>query len=255
MLCAARRVQLHVIKQNNKTMSDRSKHFLVKKFRHDQQGEAPPEPLSDCDPYDFEPDDLDELHCSAPHPFSTSDELPIFRIQSLSPTSRSLSPIDHISASMLNITISPCSSSFTDEIEPIIVEDQISPCSSSGDMNSPDDRFDAFVSLEEIHSQIGTPTAPAVHSKLLKLETIVEGVFLDTPPKEFSNFSFYRDSLKAIQLFNTDKYVQEHKEHRLKRKNQEIVNKASGDKMELDEDDPNVVDTHNLAKIIEYSEF
>lgn len=240
---------MYATKHNIKTMSGRSRNILTKKFRHDQQDEAPPspEPLSDCDSYDFDPDDLD---ASVPQPFSTSDELPIFRIQSLSPTSRSLSPIDHISASMLNITISPCSSSFTagdsDEIDPTI-EDRISPCS-SGDMNSPDDRFDAFVSLEEIHSQIGTPTAPAVHSRLLKLETIVEGVFLDTPPKEFSD-RFYRDSLKAIQLFNGDK------EHRLKRKGQEIVYNAMGDKMELDDDTPNVIDTHNLAQIIEYSEF
>lgn len=232
------------------------------KFRHDQQlDETPPspEPLSDYDSYDFDPDDLEALHCAEPHPFSTSDELPIFRIRSLSPTSRSLSPIDHISASMLNITISPSSSYFTagdsDDNDPLI-EDRISPCSSSGDVNSPDCP-DAFVSLEEIHSQIGTPNAPTAHSKLLKLETIVEGVFLDTPPKEFSHH-FYRDSLKAIKLFNTDNYVleqQPHKEHRLKRKSQEIGYRASGEEMDYEDDDPDIVVTHNLAQITEYSEF
>lgn len=239
-------------------MSERARKTVAKN-RHDQQpNPQSPEPLSDCDSYDdFDPKDLEALRSQ---PFSTSDELPIFRIQTLSPTSRSLSPIDHISASMLNITVSPCSSSFTagdsDEIDPNIIEDRISPCSSSDDMDSADGRhFDAFVSLEEIHSQIGTPNERTVRTKL-KLETIVEGVFLDTPPKEMSD-RFYRDSMKAIQLFSIDKYVQEqqqHQEHRLKRKSQEIAYRESEEKMELDDDDSDV-DTHNLAQIIEYTEF
>lgn len=121
----------------------------------------------DCSsPYlSFLQNDEDEL-INLPH--ITVDELPIFRISSLSPSARSLSPIS-------------------------IAEDQnYETRSLYNNMEDPefetDISCDEFTSLDDIHAQIGTPND--CQSKIVNLETIFEGVFLDTPPKRKLNTAY-----------------------------------------------------------------
>lgn len=93
-------------------------------------------------------------------PYMSSDELPIFRIQSLSPSGRSLSPIDNVS--LLDLSISPLESSGDESMDE--------------DYHTDEER----VSLLDITAQIGMSPP----NKRLNLETIFEGQFLETPPKK-----------------------------------------------------------------------
>ncbi|XP_037031967.1 uncharacterized protein LOC119071235 [Bradysia coprophila] len=94
----------------------------------------------------------------------TSDELPIFSISSMSPTSRSLSPVmaDQMCISPVDF------SDFDDEDE---------ECSDDLSTDNPDRML-----LNDIHALIGTPDEKN-DRRLLNLETIFEDVFLETPPK------------------------------------------------------------------------
>lgn len=112
----------------------------------------------------FTENDEEELF-NLPH--ITVDELPIFRISSLSPSARSLSPIS-------------------------IAEDQCYETRSLyNNMDDPDFETDIscdeFTSLDDIHAQIGPSDC---QSKIVNLETIFEGVFLDTPPKRKLNTAY-----------------------------------------------------------------
>lgn len=121
---------------------------------------------NDCSsPYlSFEIDEEELLNL----PHITVDELPIFRISALSPSARSLSPIS-------------------------IGEDQnYETRSLYNNMDDPDLETDIssdeFTSLDDIHAQIGTSSD--CHNKNVNLETIFEGVFLDTPPKRKMNTAY-----------------------------------------------------------------
>lgn len=92
----------------------------------------------------------------------TSDELPIFSISSLSPTSRSLSPV-----MADQMCISPVDFSDSDDEK----------CSDDLTAENPDRML-----LNDIHALIGTPDEKN-DRRLLNLETIFEDVFLETPPK------------------------------------------------------------------------
>ncbi|KAG4070601.1 hypothetical protein HA402_013521 [Bradysia odoriphaga] len=94
----------------------------------------------------------------------TSDELPIFSISSMSPTSRSLSPVmaDQMCISPVDF------SDFDDDDE---------ECSDDLSTDNPDRML-----LNDIHALIGTPDEKN-DRRLLNLETIFEDVFLETPPK------------------------------------------------------------------------
>lgn len=87
------------------------------------------------------------------------------------------------SNSLLNLSISPISVNHDDELarDYFMHGDQHS-YSGTGD----DDDDEERISLDEITAQINTP--PPSHSKSaskrLNLETIFEGVFLETPPKK-----------------------------------------------------------------------
>lgn len=95
----------------------------------------------------------------------TSDELPIFSIRSLSPTSRSLSPV---------------------------VADQM--CISPFDFGDSDEEHcDERMMLNDIQALIGTPDEK--NEGKLNLETIFEDVFLETPPKKRERKRFSFDSI------------------------------------------------------------
>ncbi|XP_019543500.3 uncharacterized protein LOC109414173 [Aedes albopictus] len=101
------------------------------------------------------------------------DELPVFSTQSLSPSGRSLSPIDMDTSpprsSRGNSTYhTPCDSPYGQ------------PCGKD------------YVTLEEIQARIGMTPPPDVDqcrsSPRLNLETIFEDKFLETPPKAGKEF-------------------------------------------------------------------
>ncbi|XP_017841491.2 uncharacterized protein LOC108599207 [Drosophila busckii] len=98
------------------------------------------------------------------------DELPVFEIRAYSPHGRTPSPIDEIE---------------TDVMTPKLSSPQRSP----GRKNNPE-----FVALHEINAQICAPSdnvndSAANLSRSNSLETIFEGVFLHTPPREKLNNS------------------------------------------------------------------
>ena len=107
------------------------------------------------------------------------DELPLFPLQSFA---RSRSPFDmHEPISLLNLSISPIAS-------PIHLNHDREIINNTGDdsIGSPNplelscDR----ISLAEIKAQIQSPQCSSPSAKRLNLETIFEGVFLETPPKK-----------------------------------------------------------------------
>lgn len=115
--------------------------------------------------------------------FRSADELPVFRIQSISPTSRSLSPIefnedeDDDDNGLLTFSLSPCGS--TSDL------DESPPTSRFPlDFDSSDPESDR-ISIASINALIGTtPPTSGPLGKRLNLETIFEGVFLHTPPAQ-----------------------------------------------------------------------
>lgn len=124
-------------------------------------------------------------------PSISSDELPIFSIQSISPTSRSLSPIDNISLlHFLSPCVSPDYNEAIDDMKGVALFDD-------------DDR----VSLEEVNAKIGSSPADAIREKKSNLETIFEGVFLETPPKK-PQTSWRLNSI-APQSNMVNRFVQE----------------------------------------------
>ncbi|XP_055641198.1 uncharacterized protein LOC129778357 [Toxorhynchites rutilus septentrionalis] len=98
------------------------------------------------------------------------DELPVFSTQSLSPSGRSLSPID------------------TESFSPPRYSQNSSICDNSAyntPFESPSQLGKDFVTLEEIHARIGVTPPDSERSRTrLNLETIFEGEFLETPPKK-----------------------------------------------------------------------
>lgn len=108
------------------------------------------------------------------------------------------------SISLLNLSISPISVNHDDEL----VRDfygYSDPRSYSGAGNDDDDDEER-ISLDEITAQINTP--PPSHSisatKRLNLETIFEGVFLETPPKK-RKFDSWR--VQTIREVTTDERI------------------------------------------------
>lgn len=100
------------------------------------------------------------------------DELPAFEIRAYSPHGRTPSPIDDFNVSIIE----------TPKQE---AQQQRSP----GRQNDPE-----FVPLHEINAQISAPSdnadeSTAGISRANSLETIFEGVFLQTPPREMHNKS------------------------------------------------------------------
>lgn len=141
----------------------------------------------------------DGFHFGPSHKLSY-DELPVFSIQSVSPSGRSLSPIDNEPLSLLNLSISPISS----------MSDL------SGDDDTEDGRDDHDpdrISLEEINAQINTPPSSAkCTSKRLNLETIFEGVFLETPPKKRRYDAWGVRKVNQITVERINTYVMEQRQ-------------------------------------------
>lgn len=147
----------------------------------------------------------------------SSDELPTFSIQSVSPSGRSLSPITYAAEpiSLFNLSISPISS-MNDLTQLNEMDDDLFGVSSlegtaNGKRKDSDiDDDDERVSLDEITAQIKSPPASQLHcsGKRLNLETIFEGVFLETPPKK-RKFDSWRMRIKEITAERLHMYVQE----------------------------------------------
>ncbi|XP_055546873.1 uncharacterized protein LOC129731126 [Wyeomyia smithii] len=98
------------------------------------------------------------------------DELPAFSTQSLSPSGRSLSPIDMNTSPPRSKHSTPCST----------------PVDSSGLQQQPPSVEKDYVTLEEVHARIGLTPPPDVRTR--NLETIFEDKFLETPPsREFES--------------------------------------------------------------------
>lgn len=127
--------------------------------------------------------------------FRSDDEMPIFRIQSLSPTSRSLSPIElDDDDELLTFSLSPCGSTSD-------LADSPSHASRQDIDGTQDDSADDRISVDSINALLGTPPASSQLGKRLNLETIFEGVFLHTPPQKCSRVKdFVEDQRKQRRL-------------------------------------------------------
>lgn len=147
--------------------------------------------------------------------FRSADELPAFRIQSLSPTSRSLSPIefnddndddDDDENGLLTFSLSPCGSSSGDLDESSVIISCSSRFQPEFDKSSDAD-VDDGISIASINALIGTPPASSAANgkRLLNLETIFEGVFLHTPPPQKS---------ARIKQYVEDQHQQHQSRHR-----------------------------------------
>lgn len=119
----------------------------------------------------------------------TSDELPIFSIKSLSPTSRSLSPV-----MADQMCISP--------VDYVDSDEEYSDDFSVDNTNHPDRML-----LNDIHALIGTPDEKN-DRKLLNLETIFEDVFLETPPKR-KQMTPQQYEHKRFSFDNISRYVRD----------------------------------------------
>ncbi|XP_035780386.1 uncharacterized protein LOC118460296 [Anopheles albimanus] len=134
---------------------------------------------------------------------SLLDEMPPFSAFSLSPSARSLSPIEMESFDSEHSTPKR-SKEFIGCSTPIFNK---SP--TDGRVTDSSQPAEGFVSLDEIHARIGlTPPDSHKSRSRLNLETIFEGVFLETPPKkEFqSTGNLLRRSIKnrALQFDKVD---------------------------------------------------
>lgn len=141
-------------------------------FSSDEEGYASPYSCSS---------DEDNAHSSNRQ---LVDELPVFSTQSLSPSGRSLSPID------VDFSSPPRSSRGNSLYStPFDSPSQMIPVGKD------------FVTLEEIQARIGmTPPADQdperCRSPRLNLETIFEDQFLETPPKTINDARSNRDLLR-----------------------------------------------------------
>lgn len=145
------------------------------------------------------------------------DELPTFSIRSISPNGRSMSPIANEPISLFNLSISPISSM---EDLTRINEQSImgSSCGTNIDVScgkfakdltpASEDCVSNYdenerISLDEITASINTPPSMLSQSrgshKRLNLETIFEGVFLETPPKK-RKFDSRRTAFKFNEI-------------------------------------------------------
>lgn len=125
----------------------------------------------------------DSSGCSIDESFSFSESY-----------SRTFDAENESSISLLNLSISPITANPDDEMSKDIFSHSNQHSYSGVDADDDEDR----IPLDEITAQINTP--PPSHSKSatkrLSLETIFEGVFLDTPPKK-RKFESWR--IKAIR--------------------------------------------------------
>uniref|UniRef100_A0A182JZU5 Uncharacterized protein n=1 Tax=Anopheles christyi TaxID=43041 RepID=A0A182JZU5_9DIPT len=110
------------------------------------------------------------------------DEMPPFSACSMSPSARSLSPIEleafesPTSTPKSGRSYSGCSTPLYGTPPPMTQHP------SAGGNGQP---AEGYVTLDEIHARIGlTPPDGNVSRSRLNLETIFEGVFLETPPKK-----------------------------------------------------------------------
>ncbi|XP_035896868.1 uncharacterized protein LOC118505329 [Anopheles stephensi] len=116
---------------------------------------------------------------------SLLDEMPPFSACSMSPSARSLSPIEQepfdspFSTPKSGRSYSGCSTPMYGT-PPLAAQQHHLAANSGGGQPA-----EGYVTLDEIHARIGlTPPDGNVSRTRLNLETIFEGVFLETPPKK-----------------------------------------------------------------------
>lgn len=124
---------------------------------------------------------------------------------SFSPSCTRTFDAENESTSLLNLSISPISVNHDDElVRDYSVRSDQRTYSGTGDDDDVDD--EERISLDEITAQINTP--PPSHSKSaskrLNLETIFEGVFLETPPKKRKFESW---QIKTIREMTTEERI------------------------------------------------
>lgn len=149
------------------------------------------------------------------------DELPVFSIDAMSPTGRTLSPILNEPISLFNLSISPISS--VEDLTRINEQSAIY----SGNANIASGNYtkewtqndysivndypdpNELISLDEIHAQINTPpSALSKSNKRLNLETIFEDVFLETPKKKrFNEFRLNSWRIETFQVITNEERI------------------------------------------------
>lgn len=161
------------------------------------------------------------------------EEMPTFSIKCLSPCGRSPSPIGSEPISLLNLSISPIGSNydlseFTDDDTRTSHADLFRSSERSGqDISGTDD--EERVSLDDITAQINTPPPASTRgsSKRLNLETIFEGVFLETPPKRRKFESWQMRTIREVTVERINTYVKEQQQ-----KAEKQQSRSSGDSSE-----------------------
>lgn len=146
----------------------------------------------------------------------TSDELPIFSISSLSPTSRSLSPV-----MADQMCISPVNFSGSDE-----------ECSDDLSTDNPDRML-----LNDIHALIGTPDEKN-ERRLLNLETIFEDVFLETPPKR-KHLTPQHNERKRFSYESISRYVRDQQQFEFCNRSYEVFS-VSSDAVNMEQNKPDL---------------
>ncbi|XP_001688382.2 uncharacterized protein LOC5667444 [Anopheles gambiae] len=133
---------------------------------------------------------------------SLLDEMPPFSACSMSPSARSLSPIELEPFESPTSTPKSGRSCYSGCSTPLYGMTPPPPVASTTGTNG-QQPAEGYVTLDEIHARIGlTPPDGNVSRSRLNLETIFEGVFLETPPKkEFqSKGNLFRRSLRNRAL-------------------------------------------------------
>lgn len=147
------------------------------------------------------------------------EEMPSFSIKCFSPCGRTPSPITNEPISLLNLSISPIGS--THDMSEYTEDDDSRTSNTenfrnsekSGCMTDTDD--EERVSLDDITAQINTPPQNANRgsSKRLNLETIFEGVFLETPPKRRRHDTWHMRAIREVTVERINTYVREQQQN------------------------------------------
>ncbi|XP_041767055.1 uncharacterized protein LOC121590931 [Anopheles merus] len=134
---------------------------------------------------------------------SLLDEMPPFSACSMSPSARSLSPIELEPFESPTSTPKSGRSCYSGCSTPLYGMTPPPPAPAASTTGNGQQPAEGYVTLDEIHARIGlTPPDGNVSRSRLNLETIFEGVFLETPPKkEFqSKGNLFRRSIRNRAL-------------------------------------------------------
>lgn len=141
------------------------------------------------------------------------EEMPPFSIKCFSPCGRTPSPIaSNEPLSLLNLSISPIGSNYDEYTENDDTRTSNADFLRNSEMSGQemiDIDEEERVSLDDITAQINTPpqTMARGSSKRLNLETIFEGVFLETPPKKKRYDTWHMRTIREVTVERINTYV------------------------------------------------